>query len=455
VDTSATTRPNRRLSSIAALLALTLTACIGYNPANVPLAHVDPGRGYRPGLASQHRDMGSIYLYLALSGGGTRAAALAYGVLEELRDTEVVLDGQRVRLLDQVDVISGVSGGSFPAAYYGLFGDRIFEEFKPRFLQKNVQRALILRALRPRNLVRLMTPFLSRSDLASQYYNEKVFEGATFADLAAAKGPRVYINATDLSHGYRFTFTQGQFDVICSNLDVFPISTALAASSAVPILLSPVTLRNYAGQCDFAPPVWIEEALESRRSDPRRYHSAQPLRTYVKRDEKPYIHLIDGGIADNLGLRAELDLVAAAGDIKSAHEFMGLDLPDHLVVIVVNAETDPDPKIDLSAASPSFTSLMNSVSGSQIRRYNLETLLLARDATRQWASDLSQGEETVSGHLIEVSFDAIEDDAERRYFKRLPTSFSLTDEQVERLREVGRRLLYQSLNFQELIRQLQ
>ena len=79
-----------------------------------------------------------------------------------------------------------------------------------------------------------MTPWLSRSDLASRYYHEKVFDGATFADLREAGGPRIHINATDLSSGERFTFTQDTFDLICSDIDVLPIATAVAASSAVP-----------------------------------------------------------------------------------------------------------------------------------------------------------------------------------------------------------------------------
>jgi NTE family protein len=61
-------------------------------------------------------------LILAFSGGGTRAAAFAYGVLEELAATPVVLGGRPRRLLDEVDLISAVSGGSFTAAYYGLYG---------------------------------------------------------------------------------------------------------------------------------------------------------------------------------------------------------------------------------------------------------------------------------------------------------------------------------------------
>lgn len=73
-------------------------------------------------------------LFLAFSGGGTRAAALSYGVLEALRDTTFLDKGQKVSLLDNVSRISSVSGGSFTSAYYGLFGERIFRDFKEEFL---------------------------------------------------------------------------------------------------------------------------------------------------------------------------------------------------------------------------------------------------------------------------------------------------------------------------------
>lgn len=55
-----------------------------------------------------------ITFILAFSGGGTRAAAMAYGVLEELRDTNVVIDGRREQLLDEVDYITSVSGEVLP-----------------------------------------------------------------------------------------------------------------------------------------------------------------------------------------------------------------------------------------------------------------------------------------------------------------------------------------------------
>ncbi|HEY7128819.1 MAG TPA: hypothetical protein VH332_04065, partial [Nitrospira sp.] len=54
------------------------------------------------------------FLALAISGGGSRAANFGAAVMLEL---------QQRKLLEQVDVISGVSGGTLPAVYYGL-GDK-------------------------------------------------------------------------------------------------------------------------------------------------------------------------------------------------------------------------------------------------------------------------------------------------------------------------------------------
>jgi NTE family protein len=100
-------------------------------------------------------------IYLTFSGGGTRAAAFSYGVLEELRKTEISIDGNNRRLLDEIDGISSVSGGSFTAGYYGLFGDRIFDDFEYGFLKKNVQRGVAVRVLfNPINWFRLASPTL-------------------------------------------------------------------------------------------------------------------------------------------------------------------------------------------------------------------------------------------------------------------------------------------------------
>ncbi|TFH24077.1 MAG: patatin-like phospholipase family protein [Myxococcales bacterium] len=448
----------QRRGPLARLIALPLAAslipgCLYTGTVNRPIAHATPSYGYRPSNSDAFRARGGITLYLAFSGGGTRAAALAYGVLAALRDTAVVIDGKRVRLIDEVDTVSGVSGGSFPATYYGLFGDRIFEEFEPRFLRRNIQGTLVSKILMPWNLIALMTPWLSRSDIAKTIYDKTVFDQATFDTLLQARGPRVYVNATDLSSGERFVFNQGYFDVICSDLGSLPVASAVAASSAVPGLLSPVSLRNYAGACGFELPEVMRDGLATRRTDPRRYRAVAGF-AGLGDSNKRYLHLIDGGISDNLGLRAALDTVSAAGGLVELAKLMSADIPPQLVIISVNAETDPPSKLDLSAAAPSFAAVMNAVSGSQIRRYNFETLVLVREAMELWAYEARRAGVDTAAHMVEVSFDNVEDEKERRALKSIPTSFKLSDGDVDQLIAAGRELLMASPDFQELLRAL-
>ena len=434
-------------------IALLASAGCGFRAVNVPLARYDPDYGYRPSRPEVRRDRGNVSVYLAFSGGGTRAAALAYGVLEALRDTQLAPDPEARTLLEEVDTLSGVSGGSFPAAYYGLFGDRIFEEFEPRFLRRNIQGAILLRTLIPWNLIGLMTPWLSRSDIAKGIYDEDVFDEATFQTLTDARGPVVYVNATDLSSGERFTFTQGQFDLICSDLQVFPISYAVAASSAVPMLLSPISMRNHAGTCGFEPPAFLKEALAQRRSNPRRYRAARAF-SELHNPDKKYLHLVDGGISDNLGLRAGIDFLEVAGGIEGAAELMRAEWVDQLVVITVNAETDPNPRIDLSSAAPGFAQMMNAVSGGQIRRYNFETLLLTQELLQNARSEAQSAGRALDTFLVEVSFENFPDEADRRYFKGIPTSFRLSDHQVDELVWAGRDLLLDSSEYGRLVETL-
>src|SRR5512139_1346290 len=242
----------KRILMDALLLVFSFGLGCAHYPVNQPIKEARLDAGYRAATMKTSENSDSLLLFLTFSGGGMRAAALSYGVLEELRKTEVVLEGRKRRLLDEVDGISSVSGGSFTAGYYGLFGDRIFEDFENKFLKKNIQRSLILRALfHVANWVRLLSPTFARSDLAAEYYDRHIFEGGTFGDIAARKGPFIIINATDMTHGTRVGFTQEAFDLICSDLSLFPVGRAAAASSAIPMALTPITLRNYAGTCGF------------------------------------------------------------------------------------------------------------------------------------------------------------------------------------------------------------
>jgi NTE family protein len=447
----------RALRSALPLLLALLTGCASLEAVNEPLpGQVDRSHGYRPTDPSQYREVGDVMLFVAFSGGGTRAAAFAYGVMQELRDTQIGSGDESRRLLDDVDGISGVSGGSFPAAYYGLFGDRIFDEFEERFLRKNVQGALAWRILAPWNLVRLPSPNVSRTQIARDYYSKYVFEHKTFADLAKeTERPRIHVNSTDLVQGNRFSFDQNTFDIICSDLDPFPISAATAASSAVPGVLSPLVLKNYAGQCGYEPPEWYEEALKNRRTNPRGAHVAGQFSAYLDPETKEYIHLVDGGVADNLGMTVVLERLAETGSLERYQESMEFELPDHVIVIVVDAEVAASDKFNMKAVSPGFAATMGLMSGIQINRANFETLDLTQRALKMIGKSLSKAKgHPVTAHMVEVSFDLSDTQEERDYLEHLPTSFRLKEEQVDRLISAGRNILRESPDFQAALEAL-
>src|SRR5207342_2705595 len=190
-------------------------------------------------------------------------AAFSYGVLEYLRRTEIASPKGRGRLIDQVDIITGVSGGSFTALAYGLYGEKLFDDYEQRFLKRDVQGELVARLLNPAYWPALWSPGWGRSELAAQLYDEILFNGATFADLDRGSGPFIIATATDISTGARLPFVQNGFDILCSDLNAVPLSRAAAASSAVPVVLSAVTINNYGGTCNRVAPAWVKPFVES------------------------------------------------------------------------------------------------------------------------------------------------------------------------------------------------
>jgi NTE family protein len=449
----------RRLAlraTAALVVAPLLAGCSHYRAANEPLAHFDPNYGYRPSRVFAERPIGRVLLLLAFSGGGTRAAALSYGVLKELRDTPIVIDGQRRRLLDEVDGITSVSGGSFTSAYYGLHGDGIFDDFEKRFLRINVQGRLIASLLNPLHWPALLVTFLDRTELAIRYYDQQIFDNATFADLQAAKGPMLQMNATDLAAGHHFTFFQPQFDLLCSDLSKLHVARAAAASSAVPVAFSAIVLENYAGTCGMEPPAYLEEALTQRRTNPRRFRTAKIVEGYLDAKKRPYIDLLDGGISDNIGLRVPLENVQLVGGPMARVEQLGGITFDRIIVIVVNAEVHPPPTFDLAATAPGLAAVLGSVTDTQIYGYNFETIELMRETLKKWAQELTAATgKPVRESLITLGFEDVEDEKERAFFESVPTSFSLPNETVDRLIALSGRLLRESPDFRSIISDLE
>src|SRR6267142_4047603 len=380
----------RTLQALALSAAVLLAGGCAHYPENARMKHHDPQGGYRFSTLSNTGNSDSLQVVLAFSGGGTRAAALSYGVLDKLARTAIVWEGQRRRLLDEVDMISSVSGGSFTAAYYALYGDQIFTDFDQKFLSRNIQRQMFWRFCSPRNWVRLASPYFNRSDLAAEFYDRQLFHGKTFGDLMEKKRrPFLSIKATDMSLGGGFEFTQDRFDFLCSDLSTFPVARAVAASAAFPILLSPVTVNNYAGSCEVVEPSWMAIALTNKWESSRRAVKARELRSYQNAGQHPYLHLLDGGLTDNLGLRGPFEEAVANGGARNSIQQLKLQVRK-VVIMVVNAASKSNRGWDRSKAPPNIVQATLALGSVPINRYSFETLELLKESAKQWEKEWNE-----------------------------------------------------------------
>ncbi|NOQ79413.1 MAG: patatin-like phospholipase family protein [Gammaproteobacteria bacterium] len=406
---------------------------------------------------SQQHPAGDTLFLLAFSGGGTRAAALSYGVLEELRDTRYQLNGKDVRLLDEVDRISSVSGGSFTSAYYGLFGDQIFDDFKDVFLYKDVQGDLSSLVLGFFDLIGRMFSTTSRTEIAVDYYDKHIFRGKTFADFQKSGGPFILINSSDLNSRSQFIFVQGQFDFLCSDLSQFKVARAVAASSAVPILFPPILLERH-GNCHYEKPDWLSKAEKKseQESDQRLKESVSALNFYLDNDNPPYVTLLDGGVTDNLGLRTILKTVSLSGGAQKVYDktFKNQKPPKRLVVIVVDASTTSETEIGKSKMLPSIGDTLSAVTDIQLQLYNTETNTLLKEQLMKWANKLSTKENPITPYFIDLDATDIQNPKDRIFFNRVPTSFSLEKEQADKLIELAKDMLRQNPEYQKLLHQL-
>ena len=461
--------PARLLLLVA--LAAVLAACAGH-PINPKLEAYDKTAGYRYQNLSTDGNTDDLFVILAFSGGGTRAAAFSYGVMEGLSVVQYRTPGGERALLDDVDVISSVSGGSFTAAYYALFPEQFFtERARDAFLYRDIQDTLILRALWPPNWLRLASPDFDRIHLAAQLYDEVIFDDKTFGDLLRrGRKPFIVLNATDMTLGQRFEFTQDQFDLLCSDLAPVKVATAVAASSAFPGLLSPLTLKNFAAEgCGYQAPDWLEKARVREKNPPRRYVHARDLWSYQNRQsQREYIHLLDGGLADNIGLRGPY--VALSDNDSGWSMFNRINRRElsRVIVITANAKTKSHKDWDQRKAAPSLLDVLGFVTSGPMDNYSFDTIQLIRDFFKEQRADANAFADckalleekcptaTMPGvlppvdlHAVELSFDSLDDEALRVCLENLPTSFKLPPDTVDLLRQVARILLMTSRDFRK------
>lgn len=468
----ATNRPRPRWQLAALLLVAAAIAGCATRPVNPPLEKFDANKAYRIERASETAEDNATLVVLAFSGGGTRAAAFSYGVLETLRDMQsTTKSGRQVRVLDTVDVITGISGGSFTALAFGLYGDKLFDVYEPAFLKRNVQGALLQGAVNPFNWPALGSTGWGRSELAANFYDEILFKGATYNDLRR-DGPRILVGATDLADGTRLIFNTENFDVLCSNLSEFRLARAAAASSAVPVVLSSITIDNYGGTCGFKLPPWTAMFMDTAnppRPAARTVKRLQELQAFANREQRPYLHLVDGGVSDNVGMRGVLDVLSTFEALHAAGERTPYDHVRNIFIFVVNSLATPPNDWNKREDSPGLFDVLLKATGTPIDRYSYETVETLRDIQARWASlrDIREairpypvlGEKLqfvtrapdINIRVIEVSFDALPDKEERAYLNTLPTSFVLDHEAVDRLRVAAKNAILASPEVKRLM----
>lgn len=434
----------------ACLILLMTSACAHYVIDDKPLSQWSPEHGRNVGRQVGGDRSPELLVLVSFSGGGTRAASFTYGVLQELADTEVTTKNGSRPLLEEIDIISSVSGGSFTSAYYGLYGDRIFEDFETRFLRQDVQGSLLWKVARPINWFRLASGAYGKADMAADYYDEILFDGATFADMLRPDAPTIVINSTDLATGARMGFTQLFFDALCMDLQSYPVSRAVTASSAVPGLFSPITLENFAGSCGFEPPAWLADALNDEKSTNRKAH-ARDIMAYLDREKRPWLHLVDGGVADNLGLRAFYELFELYGDLQFTLKSINHANVKHILIIAVDSHTQPKSPWALKRLNPSLAQVLGSVSAVQIGRYSRDTMEIVRNGFEKWTDELITAGHPVTLDFVEVSFANVQNEDDRKRLYEIGTSFSLSNEEVDLLIKSGRQVLHQSSVFQSFL----
>jgi NTE family protein len=362
----------------ALLLVLVLGACAAADPpGNPPLPPGEANRGYEfiemNGQSGRH----DLVVMVSFSGGGKRSAAFAHGALRGMRQVAVPLrEGGGSTLLAEMDQISAVSGGTFPAAHYILHRERSFETFGTEFLDRDIESYIWGTFLLPWNWSWLFSASYGTNDRMAEIYDRLMFRGATYGDLIRLGRPRLAIAATELSSGATFAFLPFPFDLICADLARYPVARAVAASNGFPVLFTPVTLENHRrpGCTSPLPPFPEPEAL---RRDVRQQRLNDMMQLFADADRARYVHLMDGGISDNLALRYVLLLIGGGGE-RGANYAERVRPVRRVVMLVVDGQASNDPELVHQRVVYGLGTVLNAVSGGQIDNYNLETMALAQ-----------------------------------------------------------------------------
>lgn len=347
-------------------------------PINAPSVQPSAGAILPSGMALE-----GDQIVLSFSGGGARAAAFSYGVLEGLR-AMAARGGDT--LLDRVALVTGVSGGSISAAWLGLHGASGLEGFRAAYLDKDWQS--VLHTNPAFNFYSLAEGGMNSAADLTGWLDDNVFHGARMAELGRAGRPAVLINATDLYNRAPFVFTPEAFRSLCSDLGSVRVADAVGASMGVPLVFRPIVAQAFPAACAVPLPDWATH-IGARRDAPLTLRMmANAYATYRDPKRLTYVHLFDGGVIDNFGLSgllvARLSSETPYGPIE-ARDAVRLH---SLIFLVVDAGEDLGGAWAQTLEGPDGEETGNSSIGSAMDSSKRAYYDMFRLALKGWQADL-------------------------------------------------------------------
>jgi NTE family protein len=299
----------------------------------------------------------------------------------------------------------------------------------------------------------------------ADWLDANIYRGAQMNDLGA--GPRVAINATDLYNSTPFAFTQFFFDGLCSDVRQVRVADAVAASMAVPVAFRPVLMESYASRCE-GPPDWVPRVLDDRNASVNVHQTAYAFLNYRGNTtaSQRYVHLSDGGVADNLGLLSLHVMRAAEGPPSPLTAREALQAR-RVLFLVVNAEyirprTFQQNGTDAIGMSEMIYAPLD-VSTEVAKRASIDVwragLPAYEQALRQWRCDLPADVLRADWRCddISLSMDVItfRDMTAEEYESLFDTAtqLSLPRETVDALAAAGRGVVARNAAVAELVRQ--
>ncbi|MFM9862620.1 MAG: patatin-like phospholipase family protein [Micropepsaceae bacterium] len=436
-------------ASVVIVSLLALAACASLSAeTNRPLETAIHGPAYRIDAIPDNTSA-ELFVVLAFSGGGKRSSAFGYGALTALREITVDYGQGRRKLTEEIDVVTGVSGGSFTASAFALKRDALFDTYVDEFLKYDLNGEIFGIYLMPWRWDWLVNPNWGTNDEMARVYDELLFQGTDYGDLAKLGRPFLGVQATDFANEAPFIFSQDTFDWICSDITSYPVARAVAASNGFPVLFTPISLRNYAHDDtqSCTRPKWIEAYAGIDDELSRRRHLANLATSYLDKRKSAYVHLLDGGVSDNLALRGFIQLLAPVSEGSAEDERM--KRIQHVLVVSVDGQAEPDRELTDVPYLDSMFRVLGAVTSTAIDRYGFETLIHAREMTDRLAAAFARRScppgadgkpaacRKVVPHFAHVSLADLADDEKRKELAAIPTGLTIADSNVDALVQAG------------------